>query len=445
MTYMAFDNFNQEVNTLEEKILDRYPLLQYAAVRWDYHLRSSKTRNSAVEDMAVTLVIEKYTSQLASKIFLTSRLQDCDNFNLRPEKQLSNFLDQQSSNPESTTESFPLHIAASTGSPELFRRVSDSVKVDINAKDAWGNCLLTLAAVAGHQSLVKLILDPPYNANVNVETEDCLTALLLAAWKGYTEIVKMLLEKDDVDVNKANSRGSTPLAYAARWGHSEIVKLLLEKDGVDVNKATSQGSTPLSLATGSGHTEIVKLLLEKDGVDMNKAGDDGDTPLLLAAWTGYTEVVKMLLQKDGVDVNKADSRGSTPLLLAARGGHTEVVKMLIEHGATVDTRENGGRTPLSLAAQYHRLESLNILLKSSADLNTKDETHGRTPLMWSFYDPEPWEKRKEYRNFDILKALLSEQDINVNWKAKDGSTALSRAIECELHEVEELLRAHGAV
>jgi ankyrin repeat protein len=338
-------------------------------------------------------------------------LQDCYNFNQQPEKQLSYFLDQQSSNPESTTESFPLHIAASTGFPELFRRVIDSVKVDINAKDAWGNCLLTLAAVAGHLSLVKLILDPPYNANMNVETKDCWTALSLAAREGHSEVVKMLLEKDGVDMNKANSRGYTPLSLAARSGHTEIVKLLLEKDGVDVNKADSFGGTALSFAARGGHSEIVKLLLEKDGVD----------------------------------VNKANSQGSTPLSFAARWGHTEVVKMLIQHGATVDTRQNGGRTPLSLAAQYHRLQSLNILLKSSADLNTKDETHGRTPLMWSFYDPDPWNEGKDYHNFDILKALLSQQDINVNWKANDGSTALSRAIECELHEAEELLRAHGAV
>ncbi|KAI5818441.1 hypothetical protein BZA77DRAFT_342841 [Pyronema omphalodes] len=90
MTYMAFDHFNQEVCTLKGEILDRYPLLGYAAVRWDYHLRSSKTRNTAVEDMAFTLVMEKYTSQLASNIFLTSRLEDRDYFFEMPESQLSN-------------------------------------------------------------------------------------------------------------------------------------------------------------------------------------------------------------------------------------------------------------------------------------------------------------------------------------------------------------------
>ncbi|KAI5818427.1 ankyrin repeat-containing domain protein [Pyronema omphalodes] len=119
--------------------------------------------------------------------------------------------------------------------------------------------------------------------------------------------------------------------------------------------------------------------------------------------------------------------------------------MLIEHGATVDMRGYYMKTALSVAAQCHRVEALNILLRSSADPNLKDKMHGRTPLMWSFYGPWSRSQQKYCHNCDILKALLSHPDINVNLKANDGSTALSRAIECELYEAEELLRAHGAV
>ncbi|KAI5816855.1 ankyrin repeat-containing domain protein [Pyronema omphalodes] len=119
--------------------------------------------------------------------------------------------------------------------------------------------------------------------------------------------------------------------------------------------------------------------------------------------------------------------------------------MLIEHGATVDMRGSGGKTPLSLAAQNHRLAALNILLQSSADPNLKDKKHGRTPLMWSFYEPWSLSPRKDYHNCDILKAILSHSDTNVNIKANNGSSALSRANECELHDAEELLRAYGAI
>ncbi|KAI5808431.1 hypothetical protein BZA77DRAFT_236736, partial [Pyronema omphalodes] len=38
MKYLAFDHLSQELNTIGEEILDRYPLLHYAILGWDYHL-----------------------------------------------------------------------------------------------------------------------------------------------------------------------------------------------------------------------------------------------------------------------------------------------------------------------------------------------------------------------------------------------------------------------
>ncbi|MHC4687433.1 MAG: ankyrin repeat domain-containing protein, partial [Planctomycetota bacterium] len=62
----------------------------------------------------------------------------------------------------------------------------------------------------------------------------------MAAQNGYTEIVKLLLEKN-ADVNlKRTSDGLTALWMAAQDGHTEIVKLLLEKNA-DVNLKCTNG------------------------------------------------------------------------------------------------------------------------------------------------------------------------------------------------------------
>ncbi|KAI5816223.1 hypothetical protein BZA77DRAFT_293625 [Pyronema omphalodes] len=283
MTYTAFDVFNshvktfadtifphldthletetceQAINTLKSTMFTPYPFLYYAVAQWDNHFRSSKTRDPVVEDMAFVLIMEKYTSNIAPRYLFTPRLINWEGFHHNFEDEFYYRIRCYREAWKWTTESFPVHIAASTGSLELFRRVAMAVNGDINAMDAWGNLALTLAAGTGNLSLVQSILDPPYNADVNA--------------------------------------------------------------------------------------------------------------------TCYSD-------------------------------------------------------------------------SASADLNTKDNTHGRTPLIWSFYKPQRWDDWMEwidYRNFDTLKALLSRQDIDVNWKPNDGSTALSRAIELEFHEAEELLRAHGAV
>jgi ankyrin repeat protein len=49
---------------------------------------------------------------------------------------------------------------------------------------------------------------------------------------------------DGADINVARDGGATPLYFAAGNGHLEVVKHLLEKEGIEVNKANKYGLTP---------------------------------------------------------------------------------------------------------------------------------------------------------------------------------------------------------
>jgi cytohesin len=75
--------------------------------------------------------------------------------------------------------------------------------------------------------------------------------------------VKLLIEADGVDVNKADNEGETPLYRAARHGRSVCVQLLIEADGVDVNKANKYGGTPLSIAVWHDQSECMRLRIEQ--------------------------------------------------------------------------------------------------------------------------------------------------------------------------------------
>ncbi|MBP6599359.1 MAG: ankyrin repeat domain-containing protein, partial [Giesbergeria sp.] len=90
------------------------------------------------------------------------------------------------------------------------------------------------------------------------------SALMLAAIKGHTEIVKALLARE-ADVNKT---GWTPLHYAASGGQEQqaaIVALLLEQHAY-IDAGSPNGSTPLMMAAQYGTREVVKLLLD-EGAD----------------------------------------------------------------------------------------------------------------------------------------------------------------------------------
>ena len=106
---------------------------------------------------------------------------------------------------------------------------------------------------------------------VNFKNEKGQTALSLAAEKGHTEVVKLLLERDEVKVNPAdNSHALTALGYATINGHTEMFKMLLERNEVNIHlKDFSKRRGLLSLARGRRrrHTEIVSLLLERDAIE----------------------------------------------------------------------------------------------------------------------------------------------------------------------------------
>jgi len=63
-------------------------------------------------------------------------------------------------------------------------------------------------------------------------------------------------------INQRDCVGNTPLSWAARNGHEGVVKLLLEREDVDPNYPGVNDLTPLGYAAVKGHERIVKLLLE---------------------------------------------------------------------------------------------------------------------------------------------------------------------------------------
>ena len=77
---------------------------------------------------------------------------------------------------------------------------------------------------------------------------------------GQVEIVRLLLSKSDIDINKSADLGATALYIASQKNYVEVVRLLLSKSDIDINRASDYGFTPLEMANDQGYTELVKLL-----------------------------------------------------------------------------------------------------------------------------------------------------------------------------------------
>lgn len=87
--------------------------------------------------------------------------------------------------------------------------------------------------------------------------------LLLPAVQRQTAVVKMQLDREDVNPNPPLMCGLSPLTAAVLFGQEAAVKILLERGGLNSDEPqTIFGLTLLSCAVFIGYQGIVKLLLE---------------------------------------------------------------------------------------------------------------------------------------------------------------------------------------
>ena len=140
----------------------------------------------------------------------------------------------------------------------------------------------------------------PLGADVNAKDPYAnMTPLMMAAYDGYTEIAKLLIEKGAaVNAKGGVDMDMTPLVYAASQDRVDTVKLLID-NGANVNVKTKYGWTPLFFAASRGKVDIAKLLIDK-GADVNVKLPTGETALSEAEKAGKTDLVNMLRQAGAI-------------------------------------------------------------------------------------------------------------------------------------------------
>ena len=92
------------------------------------------------------------------------------------------------------------------------------------------------------------------------------TALMVAAYHGKTECVRILAEKE---VGMQDEYNNTALMVAAREGHLECVKILSD---FEAGMQDDKGKTALMYAAEEGKKECVNALLDKEKDMTNKDG-----------------------------------------------------------------------------------------------------------------------------------------------------------------------------
>ena len=200
-------------------------------------------------------------------------------------------------------------------------------------------------------------------ANINAKSVDIpnFTPLMLASDLGYTNIVKLLLEKN-ADVNAVDNLNTSALFYAARKGNLDIVQLLLSR-GANMNLITKQGNN------------ILLDILRSYGANLADAKD----------------------KKEQLKKNIAT-----------------IIELLIDKGANVNAQGSeaeGKRTPLLWAATWKDFDLMKLLIRKKADLCAKDQ-FGNTI---TYYLPDPKKEKMSVTDANFIDFVRSEVLEKCEW------------------------------
>jgi len=128
--------------------------------------------------------------------------------------------------------------------------------------------------------------------DVNKADADGRTALMMAAFDGYTEVVELFVEYE-AEVDLRDGAGRTALMYAASGPFPQTVELLI-KSGADVNLIdTVERWTALMIAAAEGLQPVVEVLL-RHGADIDITDADGDAAIDHARNRKQSHIVVLL-------------------------------------------------------------------------------------------------------------------------------------------------------
>jgi ankyrin repeat protein len=289
---------------------------------------------------------------------------------------------------------FPLHHAIQAGDKALLDKLLSNGRplndtCDLDALHMQKTTPLMMAVYTGNVYALRELLGRGVSITGDSNNQRVLN-ILSDSWqlKDRDDIASILIDAK-VDLNY--NHGGTPLILAATRGYMNIIKLLMAK-GADIN-ARYQGQTALFAATQYQRLEMAKLLLSagatisdedfiaaafrcnllmlhyylKNGGDIEVRSKHGVTALQSGAREGYTECVELLLDR-GADINARDSSGNTALHGAVASGRVTawLLEKSILRGADINAKNSKGQTPLDLAQGYHDDASANLLLKAGA-------------------------------------------------------------------------------
>ncbi|XP_058834906.1 uncharacterized protein LOC131692069 [Topomyia yanbarensis] len=362
-----------------------------------------------------------------------------------------------------------IHMLAEIGSHEAIEEIlkhTSNTENLINAEDNYKRTPLYIAAEHGYAKVVELL------ANLGAPVDlPSMSGRMFAGWtnlyyasKVANGVERHASEEDNIfhTLETRIATGWTPLHIACFNGHSEVVRLLISKNETLQSMEDNLGKTPFVLAVNAGHIQVAEFFNRKDDASLLQIAIQTEninmieslveknvslinlmigtwTPLHLAAFGGKLRVAKNLVNKmkelkldKNESIDHPGSNGCTPMIAASQNGHSDIIELFVVEGANLNAANDEGWTALHAAAQHGRLSVVKYLIEVHKFSIDVCDVKKDTPLHTAAF----------HGMFDVVEYLLK---AGANFAAIDawGATPMFAASLNNEQEIVNLLLQKG--
>ncbi|KAL2326970.1 hypothetical protein Fmac_020397 [Flemingia macrophylla] len=208
----------------------------------------------------------------------------------------------------------PLFLAVESENVEILNLLLETpFPADKPLPQCLGNSPLHAAIIQRNPDLIRKIqLQKP--ELVYLKDEDGNSSLHYAAYIGYVEGCRMIIENLDNTTLEWNKKGCRPIHLACKRGDVGMVKEFLEHEWSINSTVNQRGQNILHVAAKNGRSDLVKYLLKHPKMDkftLNQKDNDGNTPLHLASKNLFPKVMLLISTDKRVSVNLLNNNSLT--------------------------------------------------------------------------------------------------------------------------------------
>ncbi|XP_030974201.1 protein ACCELERATED CELL DEATH 6-like [Quercus lobata] len=253
---------------------------------------------------------------------------------------------------------------------------------------------LYMAAEAGDAEMVKFMIEKAGGINMAMvegggrvlEDFEEVKLIAHAAITGRNiDVLDSVMSEGPHRIKDRDSKGMTPLSYAAYIGYLEGVRYLLNKFADYMYESDRNGFFPIHTASSRGHIKIVQEFIQRCPDSVELLNHQDQNILQVAAISGKAKVVNYMLKMPELEmlINEKDVDGNTSLHLASKGRHPKVVSILTwDKRVDLKLLNDEGKTALDIAGKYSgKMPSFQERLTWLALRYASVESHAPSPSM----------------------------------------------------------------